>query len=253
MSINEYIQSGAIEACILGVATPEEITMYETMRNQNSEVKDYANNFEQKLEEQLTANVVALPNANIKDKLLQKISTAEKQTPVISISKNKPSYKLQYWVAACLAISFGSILFSITMASKLKDQQAKIETLKQENDKANNNFSFLKDPEITPVALNGVGYHAICRCSLFWDKNKQEIFVQVHHLMNIDESKTYQLWAVIDGKNVSLGTFALNADKSPIKLGKIPGGVTAFLVTMENKGGAMVPNSDIILKGIVTI
>ncbi len=252
MSINEYIQSGAIEACIFGVATSEEQDYYHKMRN-NNEVVAYANALEEKMEEQILANAPLQPNAKVKDAIMETILTSNSnQAPVIAInSVGKKKYFKQYAVAACLAIALGSIMFNLTMASKLKQQQAVINGYKTE--KPANDFDFLKNPEITPVALNGVGYHAICRCSLFWDKNKKEAYIQIHHLMNTGADKEYQLWGTINGKTVSLGLFGFDENKKPIIIKNLPEGITEFIVTVENKGGATMPNADIFLKGTVAI
>jgi anti-sigma-K factor RskA len=256
LSINEYIQSGAIEACIYGLANPEEELYYNTMRNNNPEVVAYANEIEDNLALQLMANAPLQPNSKVKDAFMQTITNIPlqketKSTPIISIkTRTKRSNIMQYAVAACLAIALGSIVFNIMMASKLKQQQAVINKFNVESSKSN--VDFLKNPEITPVALNGVGYHAICRCSLFWDKSKKEAYIQIHHLMDTGNEKEYQLWATINGKTVSVGLFRFDENKKPIIIKNVPDNITEFIVTVENKGGATSPNTDVFLKGIVT-
>jgi hypothetical protein len=249
LSLNEYILSGAIEACIFGVATSEEEATYQNMRLQHPEVVAYANNVETAMEQQMLTNAPLQPSAKVKDDVMQSILN-KKQTPVVPINSNtKKSNILQYAVAACIAITLGSIVFNLMMASKLKQQQAVINKYKIE--KEGNSLDFLKNPEITPVALNGVGYHAICRCSLFWDKNKNEAFIQIHHLVPLGENSTYQLWAVVNGKTVSVGLFTYNPEKKPIIIKNIPAEATEFIVTVENKSGATIPNADVFLRGIV--
>jgi hypothetical protein len=152
LSLNEYILSGAIEACIFGVATSEEEATYQNMRLQHPEVVAYANNVETAMEQQMLTNAPLQPSAKVKDDVMQSILN-KKQTPVVPINSNtKKSNILQYAVAACIAITLGSIVFNLMMASKLKQQQAVINKYKIE--KEGNSLDFLKNPEITPVALN---------------------------------------------------------------------------------------------------
>jgi hypothetical protein len=252
LNVNEYIQSGAIEACIFGVATTEEQLQYQTMRIQHAEVVNYANACEEELEASMLQNANAVPSANAKQIVMDQINTTtinnEAKVVAMPTTKRKSSI-LQYAIAACLAIALGSIVFTITMANKIKQQQATINDLNKKY--SAENMDFLKDATITPIALNGVGYHAVCRCSLFWDKNKSQVYIQIHHLFDMGKDKEYQLWGTVNGKVVSLGLFGFDASKKPITLKNIPEGITEFTVTVENKGGATKPNEDILLKGVV--
>lgn len=65
-------------------------------------------------------------------------------------------------------------------------------------------YEVMNNPSITPVAMYGVGYHAICRCTMFWDKKTGKIYLMIHHLQNPPQ-KDYQLWATVNGKPVSIG------------------------------------------------
>jgi hypothetical protein len=67
----------------------------------------------------------------------------------------------------------------------------------------------------------------------------------------LGENSTYQLWAVVNGKTVSVGLFTYNPEKKPIIIKNIPAEATEFIVTVENKSGATIPNADVFLRGIV--
>ncbi len=259
MSYQAYISSGAIEACILGVADATEQELYAQMRLQHSEVVEYANSFEEKLEASYLDN-----NTSVSEDVWQNISAKTNlATPTLDTNIAAPAGKVvqmskksawwQYAAAACIALFLGSTIFNIMLMKQVKQQQAKIETIEKSNTAAVDAFAFLKNPDITPVAMNGVGYHAICRCSLYWDKKNNKAYFQIHHLVPPGEEKGYQLWAMVDGKPVSVGMVPFNQDKTPITIANVPEGASEFAVTLETAVGATTPNEDVFLKGIVKI
>jgi hypothetical protein len=226
-----------------------QIYEYEQMRKLHNEVVEYATAFEISLENNLLHNATLTPASGVWDKIKLNITT---DAPVVSIAAKKvPVKKMwkQYAVAACVAIMLGSIVTNFMLGKKLKESQAKINTPPLVEDK----FAFLKDPTITPVAMYGVGLHSICRCSLYWDKNKKSAYFQIHHLFNPGAKNDYQLWAKVDGKMQSLGVIKYDDNKLPIAVANIPDGATQFSLTLENKGGSEKPNlEELYLEGKIS-
>jgi anti-sigma-K factor RskA len=102
-------------------------------------------------------------------------------------------------------------------------------------------FSVLKNPGITPVAMYGVGIHAICRCTMFWDKKTGKAYVMIHHLVKSGDKRDYQLWAMVDGKPVNVGLVNDEIRDRFIEVTNVPANATAFSVTLENAGGSNTP------------
>ncbi|MDQ6815202.1 MAG: cupin domain-containing protein [Bacteroidota bacterium] len=71
-NISEYIQSGIIEAYVLGLATSEEIIEVESLAASHVKVQDAIDKFSEKLEQEALANAVA-PNPIIKPLLMATI------------------------------------------------------------------------------------------------------------------------------------------------------------------------------------
>jgi hypothetical protein len=205
LNVTEYISSGAIESALLGLATVVDQQEYEQMYAQYNEVRIYANQFELQLEDAHIQNSILEP----KKDLFTKIVASTKTTPVIPISfakqpivTTKNMWK-QYAVAASVALLLGSIMFNIILANRIKSLQASVTDLTKSNTVNNENlakFAFLKEPSITPIAMNGVGIHNVCRCSLYWDKAKNKAFLIIHHLFPPGQEKDYRVWAMISGK-----------------------------------------------------
>jgi hypothetical protein len=253
LNVNEYIASGVIETCILGIAEADDIALFEKMRVENNDVHQYALAFELALENKLKQESTHLPEMEMARKnFFSSISNSSVTEPnVHSITKeSKKSVFSQYAAAASIALLLGSLITNFTLFTNLKKQQSEIATLKN-NASGSSEFNFLKNPEIVPIAMNGVGIHAICRCSLYWDKAKKQVYFQIHHLMQPANDKAYQLWALVNGKTINVGTINYNKNKQPFLISNIPDNVTEFAVTLENASGATVPNNDTFLKGVV--
>jgi hypothetical protein len=260
LNVEEYISSGAIEACILGQATPEENDYYQEMRKLHPEVTAFANDFEEKLEAEYLNNTAVTPAADLFDHISEKLLS---NTPVVPIQKAyrpntvpaKPMWA-QYAAVASVALLLGSTIFNFILAGKVKELQTKVNEISKTNLPKQNGsaqFAFLQQSDITPVALYGVGIHSICKCSLYWDKNKNIAYFQIHHLFPPAQEKDYQVWAQVDGKPVSLGILKYNVEKMPIAIPNIPKNATQFTVTLENKGGNTKPTlEEIYLMGQIS-
>ena len=89
--------------------------------------------------------------------------------------------------------------------------------------------------------MYGVGTHAICRCTMFWDKSTGKMYIMIHHLPKSSSAKDYQLWAEVDGKPVSIGIINDEIRGRFIEMPNVPAGSIAFTVTLENAGGTDQP------------
>jgi anti-sigma-K factor RskA len=89
--------------------------------------------------------------------------------------------------------------------------------------------------------MYGVGYHAICRCTMFWDKQTGKMYIMIHHLPKSSEQKDYQLWAMVDGKQVSVGIVQDEIRGRFIEMNNVPAGAVSFMVTLEKAGGTAEP------------
>jgi hypothetical protein len=242
VNVQEYIQSGAIEACIAGLATSEELAELAVMKAQHAEVREAATAFELALEQQALAGAVA-PPAFVKERVMAAVMPAA--APVIPIqpatARVKPLWR-SYAAAAGVAILLGSIAFNMMLLSRVKDLQKEVVAMKEApkpQPGTNNNYgtlAFMKNPAITPVSMYGVNAHRVCRCSLFWDKEERKAYLVVHHLTTPGPDREYQLWALINGKMVNVGHFDIGDRSQPITIENIPEDATGFCVTQEKKG-----------------
>jgi len=242
MNMEEYISSGIIEQYVMGMCSNEEKKELELLRNTHPALQKAITAFELSFEQKMMNNGV-MSSTEMDVKILAKL-TSLNETLVIPINKN--SFKNYNWLKGIAAVAF--IFLGISGAFNYflyKKNKQQTELL---NDSRNlpvtlpqSNYKILKDPTITPIAMYGVGYHAICRCTMFWDKHTKKMYVMIHHLPKSSDTKDYQLWAIVNGKPINVGIVNDAIRDRFIEMPNVPEGAVAFTVTLEKAGGTKTP------------
>ncbi len=249
MNINEYISSGVIELCVLGLATTDEKQELALLRRQHPEVDAAVTRFEQELETGMQKNVT-LPSAETDKKILEKLATL--QAPALSekiVLNNRvvPFNWLKAVAAAAVLLLFVSLFLNLSLYQKSKTNNQVLQTTRKAATTPTlpaSDFDVLTNPRITPVAMYGVGTHAICRCTMFWDKETGKIYIMIHHLPASSDSEDFQLWAFVNGKPINVGMVNEKIRDRFIELQGVPIDATEFTVTLEDAGN----NTDITLE-----
>lgn len=243
--MEEYISSGIIEQYVLGMCNNEEKAELELLRKKHPNVQKAITDFELLFEQQMMANNV-MPTAETDVKILGQLKVLH-HAPVISINKNQHNnYAWLKGIAAAAIVFLGiSGAFNYLLYKKNNEQKETISAVK--NLPASlpiSNYNVLKDPSITPIAMYGVGYHSICRCTMFWDKKTKKMYMMIHHLPKSSDKKDYQLWAMVDGKPISIGIVNDAIRDQFIEMPNVPEGAVAFTVTLEKAGGTTTPTME---------
>lgn len=272
-----YIESGILELYVLGQLTAQECFEVEAMAAKYPEVKAELSAIEIALEAYALENAIE-PSAHLKAEILNVCTASISPAELNSEPKTIPLYegnndgkirKLRYALIACsilLAISLGA-LFSAH--NKLSDANNQIATLnidqqkfattvsKLEFDKAGmeNIIAMTESDEWTTVKLAGVANSPKAKMLVYWNKNNKNILIN-HSAMDLpqtDQAHEYQLWALVDGKPVSLGVFGNNA-KAAVQQMETIQKAQAFAVTIEPTGGSANPTMEkMVVMGAITI
>lgn len=256
MNNEDYISSGIIEQYVLGLCTAQEQQEIDMLRKKDVLLNDAIVNFEIELEEKMMRHHF-LPGVATDDKILQVLQSLNEplQAPVLPIQSfnNKKVVKFSFAkiaAAASILLLFASAFFNYTQYQENKKQAT---LLASKNYAANtlplSNYNILKDPSITPVAMMGVTEHPLCRCTMFWDKSTGKAYIMIHHLVNSGASHDYQLWATVNGKQVSVGLVNDEIRDKFVEVSGVPADANEFAVILENAGGDKVPGSDVYLRG----
>jgi anti-sigma-K factor RskA len=244
MDINKYIKSGIVELYVTGLCSTDEEAEVEQLRKQYPELQAAITSYELEMEKNMMRHST-LPDAETDEKILQKLATMQ-QAPVMSIAHIEGHKKKTNWwkpvAAAASLLLAASLYYNYTQFrnnNRLKDMAAASTSSLPPGD-----YEIITNPTITPVALYGVGSHAICRCTMFWDKKTGKAYIMIHHLPQSGESKDYQLWAYINGKHQSVGIINDKIRGRFIEISGVPAGADSFTVTLEKTGGAIVPTEN---------
>lgn len=251
MNIKEYISSGLLEQFVLGLCSTEEVTEVQSLRKQYIEIDAAIIQCETELENYYTNNNKYNLSVEVNSKILSSLQNQNKphKNKIIINSTQVITFNwLKFTAAAAIILLVVSAFFNYLLYKK---NNQPITFVKQEPQLTlpANNFNVLKNPSIIPIAMMGQGYHAICRCTMFWDKNTGKAYIMVHHLIKSGTNYDYQLWAIVNGKKISVGILDDTIRDKFIELNGMPNAATEFIVTLENVGGAQVPNDDVFLKG----
>ena len=260
MNVQEYIESGSIESCVLGLADQAEQQELERLCAAYPEVRAARDAFEASLEASAMAGAIA-PPSSLRDSIFEKIShsTSTVSTPTASIVE-MPTRELssaggwkKYLAAASVILLAGSAALNLYLYNRYqqsdslyKDLLAQQQQLAENNSKIQTRLSELKtdldrikNPNIQPIKMTAVN-NTNSLTTVYWDKSSAEIYLLVNQLPKPEAGKQYQLWAIVNGKPVDAGIIDVEPGDGLVRMKNIPG-AEAFAITLENAGGSQSP------------
>ena len=252
MDIKAYIESGAIESYVLGMADKQEAAELEQLSRQYPEIRKAIDEFELNLEKQSLATAV-MPSPKVKQQLLASLDFAEesKETKVVAFGWSR------YMAAASVILLVASAALNIYFYNKFKATSTAYEALRTEKisllvENQNmqtkaldlyNSMQMMSDPAIVKVSMSGTSIPGKDGnlATMFWDSKSKDVYLLPNKLSEAPTGKQYQLWAIVDGKPVDAGVMDVCAGLCRMK--NIPA-AAAFAITLENKGGSPTPTMD---------
>jgi len=257
MNIREYIESGVIEAYILGLATEQEIAEIETLSREYADVKKAVDDFEIALQQEALRNAVN-PPAHVKsflDRELANEFSAEETivsgdgditaSPQVKYLQPRTSSFWTYMAAASVILLVISTALNFYFYSNFKDSSEKYQALLTERNslQASNatykkSLELMEDPRMLNIKMQGVPGKEQNLATVFWNVQTKEVYVYPNSMEKTPAGKQYQLWAIVDGKPVSAGMIG---DCDILCKMKSIDHAEAFAVTLENEGGSKTP------------
>jgi hypothetical protein len=269
VNVQEYISSGAIEACIMGLADEQDWKELDQMAALYPEVKELKETIEKEQESQHLAATIPLPLA-LKERILQSLpfeKPKEKNgAPVIHLSENNtnskplvvpmvPTPKPVKWLQRAIAVSvlllMGSIILNFYFYSKAVSSRkdyttllAQQSSLTAKNEAMEASLKTIKSPEVKHVVMEATGKMPGAMATVYWDTRTKDVYLMVNNLPQHSPDKQYQLWAIVNGKPIDAGMLeSSDPDKMLLKMHNIPE-AQAFAITLEKKGGSPTPDME---------
>ncbi len=267
MDIKEYISSGILETYVLGEATEQERAEVEQMAAKHPEVSQEIAKIEQQMEAYAFSISKPMP-VDLKAKVLTKIKETKQDKSSLKVVKNSSSkkaskksgglvYKLSLAASVLILLGVG-FLFYMEM-EKVKELNNELaETKKTYKKEAEANATKFKEVEAELAILTDkqrlimgestiktllvpTDFRPEAKAEIYWEPKENKALLVRKDLPGLKEDQDYQLWAIVDGKPLDLGTFDMSSDQSEIVRVEMTK-VDAFGITVEPKGGSPEPS-----------
>jgi len=275
-NLKAYIESGVLELYVLGDLSPEEALQVEEMAAQYPEVKSELTAIEIAMENYAMENAVA-PSADIETKLFEKLGLGKNEeveaistTPayteeakVVKLDNSDSKVRtLRFALVACVAllmISTGALFITYNKLNAAHDQIASLNLDKEKfagvvsklefDNKGLDNMVAMNDSkEWATIRMAGQAFSPKSKMNVYWNKKDKSVLINyvAMDLPKADAEHEYQLWALVNGKPVSLGVFGKTDSTSTEALQKMQAiqDAQAFAVTLEPMGGSVNPTME---------
>jgi anti-sigma-K factor RskA len=277
VDIQAYIESGIIEAYVLGAVTDKERQEVECMSKIYEEIAAELKVAASTMESFASIDEVK-PPAHLKAAILEEIAKSEPK--VISIAGNKQetcnddhttetisdsTNNNQSWLRVAVAATFSYLYVNNNaQLTEIRQQLAvivdsrdnvsqELEVLRNELSQTKTELAFLQDTATTSVPMKGIPEKAASAlATVFWNERSSEAYISVASLPEAPAGKQYQLWAIVDGVPADMGVLEIQLANHLQKVVNIKNAV-AFAVTLEDEGGSPTPTlSEMYVIGNVT-
>jgi hypothetical protein len=255
MTPHELINSGLLELYVSGTLPEADNVLISKMADEYSIVHEEIKRIENSI-------IAALENENYtisnqaKNKIFEtiKVMPLNDETKIVSFNKNR---NIINWAAAAMFLLLIGASIFITILSKQKNQlavqktQAETdnETLLSRNtflqtaiNKAANDLSILRSHDFKKIMLMPVSSNNHEMACVYWNPITHQLFVDNCGLANPGNGKTYQMWAIKNGKPINVGIFNKDMYNKGLQEFASVDVVESFAVTIENQNQATLPN-----------
>jgi len=268
-NLKAYIESGVLELYVLGDLSPQEALQVQEIAIKHQEVREELAAIESAMEKFAMQNAIQ-PSASVETKLFEKlgisldeqtepvlIPSLPQETKIVQLEPNDGKIKtLRYALVACVALLVISTAALFITYSKLTDAHDQIASLNLDKQKfagivskleySNQGLSNLVEmndsKEWATIKMQGQAISPQSKMNVYWNKKNKSVLINylAMDLPKADAQHEYQLWAMVNGKPVSLGVFGKTDSTSKEALLKMQTiqEAQAFAVTLEPMGGS---------------
>ncbi len=252
MDIQAYIASGVLEQYVLGDLSAAERAEVEQYARQYPAIRSEIEAIEAALETSARLNAIAAPAA-LEQQILEKIDAREKTQAATGPPKRRrvgPAVLL-LMLAAALAL----LVWGLSQNQKARQTEAELDALQVRFDSLAADcaqlesgseayqrlINFLLDPDTEPTLINGTDKAPSANAVVYWNPAARQASLQVLELPAPPPDRQYQLWAIVDNGQESMGVFEVEADGRALIDLPFEAEPNAFAVTLEPRGGSPSP------------
>jgi len=277
VNIQEYIESGILEAYILGALSIEEhaevaanIAMYPELIAEIAAIEAAMQKFAESNAEQ--------PPVHMEEQIWQVLSKDNQaQTPLTdhrpqakAIVLPRQAHDVQWqraaiWIALVGSLATNYILWnqksqsdqqvalSRSQADSMQVQQQRLTTTVASFQKVKD---MMADTSMQTIVMQTVIKDKPMAATIYWSKAKGDTYLMVDKMPMPPAGKQYQMWMIKDGKPVDMGVIPNDMIASVNGMNKLPMLVTgsqAFAISLEKEGGNPTPTQVCVLGKVAAI
>lgn len=256
MDVKEYIASGILELYVAGVLTQQENKEVFGMIEKHPEIATEVADIEAAILKLTAANapVSSTSFTTIKNKL---DATGSDEAKVIPLTKKSTNW-LSYTGWAATVLLTGGLIWTLlqnnNLNTQLKAAELERQQLEEQIFKANTSLaetkklnSILRDNDILAVPLGGQTVSPNSYAKVYWDKNDNQVYVDVQGLPDPPAGKVYQVWSLkLEPLTpTSIGVLdQFTEDENKVFALANTNASEAFGITLEPEGGSDTPTMD---------
>lgn len=248
------MESGLLELYVAGACSPDEARRVEDLIAHDSAVAREVESIRLAVESYAHTHRRG-PRRELKTRVLDAVDAASRRSSeaghanVVSLQPRR-----RYLLVASVAFVIGllpGIYFMLesryyrhafeTTMTQLADVQQQRTVIAARASSMERAIDQLSDTNMVRIAMSGLPATASSFATVWWNRRSQDVYLDLHRMPSISSNEDYQLWAIVDGKPVDLGTFNPDAAAAAIVQMKQVGTPQAFAVTIEPKGGRATP------------
>lgn len=256
MNLQSFIQSGLLEAYVLGQCTAEERALVERMVAEHAEARAELAAVEKAVEGYAAANAV-LPPAWMKGRILERIENEAVPPAALPVSSNF-SLRIFQLLTLAFALLAGFFFFQknnlnaekTTMEKRAAELQKQIDACAgqeklREKLQIVNNLLRNRDTRAVPLADGDDGnFTAVA----YLHTESCQVALDLNSLPEPEPGKFFQLWSIVDGKPVSMGMVDLQA-AGGWQLIACQQNAIALAISQENNPGGNPAPTEVFMMG----
>ncbi len=247
----EYLELAAIYA--LGALDGEDRAKLETHLASGCEIcRDEILDSEKLLADLALAAPHAAPPDSVRRRLFERVredsGAATERSPL-------PFRLTRALAAAATLAAVGLGVYARTLherAETAETERAAREALERDLGSLTETLEAFTAPATRAVSLSGQGEAPGAAAKAFLDPENRRLFLYVYNLPPPPPGRTYQLWLIVGGAPVSMGTFGVEPDgRGRLDTASVPAfeGEITVAVTVEPAGGVPQPTGPMVLVG----
>lgn len=257
MNVNEYIASGVVDLYAMNALSGDEKKEFDRLMVLYPEIALELRKTEEMIESFAMSHAIN-PRPQLRSEILKNIESAggfKKEARVIPI-KTDHSLAYKYLIAACLAALVVSTFASWFFYTRWDEAEERYTSLLNEKNELAENYNFVKatydatvenlvvmrDENANIITLHATDSTRRYMARVYWNKSNQHSYIDVLSLPAPGEGKQFELWALVGGKPVDAGVFAIDGT-GPQRVKDITA-ADMWAVTLEPKGGSVSPTMD---------